>query len=595
MTLRYLLLAAALPPLFVAPGFLWLRRAGASALVALYAGPGVTAGAGAAIVALGVAGPLDVPTACVVGLVVLLATAAWCAWTAPRPLLPARADLAGLAVFLLAYAALAGFSGVPSKPYGNWGPKTTGPGRLDSPRWPGSPKDNTFPYRTGQLALHEQGGDQLRDRFAKSWWISDRTPLTGLDFAWVAGAFDVAVRSEDPVALPTAQVPMRTVDPWGFWAYQLVAMLMSIATVLGVFLLGRLWLGTRVATVAALAAALMPGVFLNALYTWPKQTIAYFVLVALALAWRGRAAAAGCFLALGYLAHPAGIWWLPAVVAVLLATPERRARWRPLVARLAAAAFLVALPWQLFTALVVKASSRLVTWPFGYRLEDPTDVGGGVSKAWDVFTDRGPLYNLWIRIHSLAGSLYPVDLARTPGGRPGGGRFEGSVGLLWTNAHGLSVWGMVGLVLFPATLVIVVRRWPRERGVVLWVVLPPLALVTLANGYPYPFATQSMFPLVALLALGAGLLLTSAAPWVRAALIAAMALELGTMVWIALLAPFNVSTASLVVLLAIGAAAQLALLAWLLAACGLLRRRGAERAQAAATPRARGDAVALPG
>ena len=125
----------------------------------------------------------------------------------------------------------------------------TGPGRLDSPRWPGSPKDNTFPYRTGQLALHEQGGDELRDRFATGWWISDRTPLTGLDFAWVAGAFDVAVRTDDPVAQPTAQVPMRTVDPWGFWAYQLVAMLMSIATVLGVFLLGRLWLGARVATV----------------------------------------------------------------------------------------------------------------------------------------------------------------------------------------------------------------------------------------------------------------------------------------------------------------------------------------------------------
>jgi hypothetical protein len=332
-------------------------------------------------------------------------------------------------------------------------------------------------------------------------------------------------------------------------------------------------------------------VFLNALYTWPKQTIAYFVLVALALAWRGRAAAAGAFLALGYLAHPAGVWWLPAVAAVLLATPARRAHWRALVARLAGAAVLVALPWQLFTALVVKASSRLITWPFGYRLQDPTDVRGGIAKAWDVFTDRGLAYNGWIRIHSLAGSLYPVDLARTPGGTPGGGRYEGSVGLLWTNAHGLSVWGMVGLVLFPATLVIVVRRWPRERRVVLWVVLPPLALVTLANGYPYPFATQSMFPLIALLALAAGLLLTAVAPWVRAALVAAMAVELGTLVWIALLAPFDVSTASAVVLLAIAAAAQLALLAWLLAACGLLGPNRGRRSGAPETPAARGLAT----
>ena len=67
------------------------------------------------------------------------------------------------------------------------------------------------------------------------------------------------------------------------------------------------------------------------------------------------------------------------------------------------------------------------------------------------------------------------------------------------------------------------------------------------------------------------------------------------MVWIALLAPFNVSTASAIVLLAIAAAAQIALLAWLLTACGLLGRRRGERAEAGTTPPARSEPVALPG
>ena len=192
--------------------------------------------------------------------------------------------------------------------------------------------------------------------------------------------------------------------------------------------------------------------------------------------------------------------------------------------------------------LVVKASSRLTSWPLGYRLEDPTDLRGGLEKAWDVFVERGLLYNLWIRGHSLAGSALPLDLGRTPAGTPGSGRYSGAVGLLWTNAHGLSVWGIVGLILFPAVLVAVVRRWPADRRVVLWIVLPTVALVAVLNGYPYPFATQSMFPLVGLMALGAALVLTTARPAVRWALVAAMAVELGTVVYVALLAPFAIGT-----------------------------------------------------
>lgn len=585
--LRYLLLTALLPPLFLAPGFLWLRRAGASGVIALYAGPGATAAAGAAIVALGVLLPVDVPTACVAGLALVVASGAWCGWTGPRPLLPERADLAGVGAWVLAFFALAAFHGIPSHPYGNWGPRTVGPERLDTPRWPGSPRDNTFPYRTGQLALHEKGGAELKDRFAPQWWISDRTPLTGLDFAWVAGALDVAVRTDDPTLRPTREAPMRTVDEWGFWAYDLVAMLFNVATVLGAFLLARVWLGARVASAAALAGALMPGVFLNALYTWPKQAIAYFALVAFALAWRGRPAAAGAFIGLGYLAHPAALWWLPAAVAIALATPEARRRWRPITLRLAGAALLVALPWTIFTAFVVKASSRLTTWPLGYRLEDPTDVRGGVAKAFDVFTERGLPFNAWIRLHSLAGSALPVDLSRTPGGEPGSGQYVGAVGLLWTNAHGFSVWGIVGLVLFPAVLATVVRRWPADRRLILWVVVPTVALVALLNGYAYPFATQSMLPLVGLLAVAAGVLLTTAPRWVRLALVAAMAVELGTVAYASLLSPFAISTAPLVLFLAIAIGAHLALLVWLLAATGLVDppRRAVVEGDAPPAPR----------
>ncbi len=48
-SLVYIALAAALPPAFLLPGWLWLRRCGVEPLVAVYAGLGATvAAAGAA-------------------------------------------------------------------------------------------------------------------------------------------------------------------------------------------------------------------------------------------------------------------------------------------------------------------------------------------------------------------------------------------------------------------------------------------------------------------------------------------------------------------------------------------------------------------
>ena len=119
---------------------------------------------------------------------------------------------------------------------------------------------------------------------------------------------------------------------------------------LGVFLLGRLWLGARTAAVAALAAALMPGAFLNALYTWPKQTIAYFVLVALALAWRGRAGRGGR-LREPRLPRASGGGVVAARGGVVaLAAPGGRERARATLAHVAGAALVVALPWLIFTS-----------------------------------------------------------------------------------------------------------------------------------------------------------------------------------------------------------------------------------------------------
>jgi hypothetical protein len=581
--LTYLSFALEVLLLLTVPGWLWLRRAGVDPLISLYAGPGAGALAGGAIVAVGVILPWSVGTTCIAGAVVMVASAVYCALTAPRPLAPERGELVGLAVFVVAFLSMAAFAAVPSRPYGIWGVDSVGPGRVDTPRWPGLPSDNSLPFRTGQVALYKQGGAEIRDQYAVGWWLSDRTPLTGLDFAFASAALGVHVSSVNLEDMPSTAVPMVIEDSGGFWAYQIVAMFLNLAIILGVYLLARVWRSRRVAAVAALVAALMPGLFLNGIYTWPKQAVAYFVLIGAACALRRRPVLAGACAGLGYLTHPAGLMWIPSIALVLLLDADLRTRlWGTLLRFLAPLAVLVA-PWEFFTSQVMHATSRWTTSPLSYVMTDPTALGSQLKIAWHVFLSRGILLAVWTRLQSTAGSLVPTDLGSTPAAVPHAG-FGPQIMVFWSAAHGFSVWGMAGLVLFPFAVVHVARAWLRFRGLLLWFVLPAVIFAELANGFAYPFANQSMFALVGVIAVAAASGLLEARWRTRMAVLAAIAFELLTMVYGGLYRPFDVSTSDAVVLTVIAAAGQLVLLAALASVLDLLPVRFSSSAIPGASP-----------
>jgi Dolichyl-phosphate-mannose-protein mannosyltransferase len=568
----YLSFALVVLLIFTVPGWLFLRRFGVDPLMSLYGGPAVGALAAAAIVAVGVLLPWSVRTTCVAGAVAIALAAIYCGVTAPRPLGPPRLELAGMAVFVVAFISMAAFSAVPSQPYGEWSQDTVGPGRVDSPRWPGLPSDNTLPYRTGQVALYKQGGAQIRDQYAVGWWLSDRTPLTGLDFAFAAGAMGVHVANLNIEEIPPGAVPMEVTDGEGFWAYQVVAILLNLTIILGVYLLARVWRGPRVAAVAALVAAIMPGLFLNAIYTWPKQGVAYFVLIAAACALRRRPALAGLFAGLGYLTHPAGVLWIPALALLLLCDPELRARLWSTLLRFLVPAAVVAAPWEFFTSQIMHAVSRWTTAPLGVLMTDPTHFGAQLSIAWRDFLDNGVMFAIWTRIQSTAGSLWPGDLGTTPVKLPTHG-FGPQIMVSWSAAHGFSIWGMAGLVLFPFAAAYAVRDWSRVRRLVLWFVLPAVVVAELANGESYPFANQSMFALVGIIAIIAAAALLDAGRRTRIVILAATAFELLTVVYGGLYRPFNASAATVILLTAIAVAGQLALFAALAAALDLVPLR----------------------
>jgi hypothetical protein len=571
-TVTYLSFGALLLILFLVPGWLWLRRAGVEPVTAVYAGPGVVAAAAASIVALGVLLPWGVATTCVIGLVMIVVTSIFCYLTAPRPLGPLRGEWGGVVVFIVAFISLAAFSAPPSDPYVSWNLNTVGGGRVDTPRWPGLSSDNTLPYRTAQVAFFKQGGPQIRDGYAVGWWLSDRTPLTGLDFAFAAGGFGVHLSSANVEELPGNQVPMVVMDRYGFWAYQLTAMMLNLMIVLGVYLLARAWLERRVALVSALVAAVLPGLFLNAIYTWPKQAVAYFVLVAAACALRRRPVLAGAFASLGYLTHPAGVVWLLPVALLLLRDERLSAALRRSLLKFLAAAALLAAPWVYFTSQVMHATSRWTTAPLGYVMTDPRHLGAQLSIAWKVFVDNGLFYAVWVRAASTAGTVFPLDLANAPV-TDQAGHYAPEALHHWISAHGFSVWGMVGIALFPFAVVALIRHWPQFRTVVLRFLLPGIVIAELANGELYPFGNQSMFVLVGVLAIVLAVGLLAVTRRARGVLVGLAALELTSMTFGALYRPYNIAPLQLVVFTAIAAIGEIALLVMLAIHLDVIRWR----------------------
>jgi hypothetical protein len=304
----------------------------------------------------------------------------------------------------------------------------------------------------------------------------------------------------------------------------------------------------------------MPGLVLNGIYTWPKQAIGYFVLVAVACAMRRRPVMAGAFAALGYLVHPAGLFWLPAVLIFLLSDVGVRARWRRHAAAFLAPAIVLIAPWHIFTSQVMHAVSRWTTAPLGTPMVDPGNFSHSLSVAWHTFRVNGPLFALWARVQSTATSLFPTDPNATPTFDASRHGYNASIVHFWAAAHGFSVWGMAGVILAPFAVLTFVRHAEGFRGLFLALVVPGVILAELANGEAYPFANQSMFALVGLVAIVAAYGLLRARRRWRWALLAAMAFEVLTVLYAGLYRPYNIAPAGAIVLTAIAIVGQLALL-----------------------------------
>jgi hypothetical protein len=369
-----------------------------------------------------------------------------------------------LVPFALCFVAVGAFGVVQGDPVDT----VAYPGSLVSARVTNLPPDHLFPVGAAQLFQHRV--DPMVAGFFDGWDFSDRTPLAGAATASVLSSAGVTLPRDAIWRLPNRELRPRAIDDVGYWQAHLVLVLLNAFVVVAI---GRLALsvwGARAALLAGLLAAVNPFVFTHVFFTWPKMLAAAFVLLHYTYVRERRAPLLiGVTAGLAYLSHPlAGIFVLPSLLVECLR--GRRHALRTLGALVA-----TVLPWQLWTALYAH-TSRMLTYPLGYTMRDPSDLGGEIRTAWHQFTFG---HALQVRVDDVVNTLWPFDLRRNFLSLPGRS-LTGSEA--WFTAHDRTLGGMALFVLLPIFVVGLVAWRRRARWEPVWMLAAPLGLAVLFWG-----------------------------------------------------------------------------------------------------------------
>jgi len=467
-----------------------------------------------------------------------------------------RAWLQGLArdpqVRLLAGCVAAGFLAalvVGALPWDTAGVGNAG--RVDSFHVPLMPGDSYLQYRTAQI-IQNRLPVETTPFYANYWSISDRTPLVGLVTTFCVSAAGIQLPS---APLYDLAVPYTLLDGYGYWLYRQLSMLSNAFVLAPAGLLAWRLLGPRTAKLGLLICLLSPYLLINLLFHWPKLLVGFFVLgFYLWTLVRPRPALAGAFAAGGVLSHPVGALFLPGVFLYQLLAR----RWRQL-GLAAGLAVLLCLPWFFWTGAVYHHPSRMLTYPIGHSIDDPTHAAAEAAAAWQAFSHRPPasiLGDRWVvfrdtfftwpipaelaAARSLKDAHWPVfEIFRTS--------FPGIFGLP------LAVFGFLSWL-----RVLRSARWVAMLGA------PVVAILLFWGVFPRAVAQEAFQPAAALWICLAVAVLLRGPTWLVRLVLALTALELLAFVYVALLkvpppAGWRPEEAVLVLLSLAGTAAALGL------------------------------------
>lgn len=323
--------------------------------------------------------------------------------------------------------------------------------------------DNYVPYRQAQFFINRS--DPAKDSFIQEWGVGffERTPLMGS----VAASYMNLFNNKPPINYTwsaTGADPDHT-----YQKFQLLAHVLNSLFIIPGFFLLELLFKRKIAVLTSLFLVISQFFLYNAIFSWPKSFVAFFILISWILLIKKTPSyvfIAGLVSGLAYLTHDLAVLYIGASLVYLLINKRLKD-----MLIFTIPAFLLALPWYIAAAIVYHKPSSFIYYPLS--------TGGipQIEHKKQIIHDffHTSIFRLIkIRIDNLVYLLSPYELLSSEGGQAGLRRIW-SVGLF-------SIPGAVGLGLMVPALLQVLKS---IRKYIVWVlILLPVIFSTLIIGWP---------------------------------------------------------------------------------------------------------------
>lgn len=319
--------------------------------------------------------------------------------------------------------------------------------------------DNYIPYRQAQFFINRL--DPTKSPFLAEWDVGffERTPLMGAVSANYFNLFHDKVPT-GIIWRSTTQDPNHT-----YLQFQILASILNMLFLIpAYFLLGRLF-GRKTAIIASLFLVTSQYFLYDAVFTWPKSLVAFFVL----LTWwlllerkKSYVIMAGMISGVAYLTHDLAVLYIGASIIFLL----YQKRYKDVLIY-TAWPILFAFPWLYAADIYYKQPSSFIYYPLSLKGIPQPNQGKQIIHQ---FLHAPVLKLLRIRLENILYLISPYQLFPSLG-----------LGRLW--AFGLySIPGASGAGL-SIPLYLAFLKYRRKVGMLL-LVLVPVLLESLIIGWP---------------------------------------------------------------------------------------------------------------
>lgn len=324
--------------------------------------------------------------------------------------------------------------------------------------------DNYIPYRQSQFITNRLG--IKNNSFIDEWGVHffQRTPLMGAVSSFYYDLF-LSKPPVDYLWRSTAVDPSNT-----YLQFQIIASILNSLLLLPAYYLIKKLFNSKVAFVSLLFLVTSHFFLYNAVYTWPKSLVAFFILFSWYLLLEDKlkfTVMAGIVSAAAYLTHDLAFLYIAASLLMLLY--KRRFKDILIVLGITIAA---ALPWLYTSSVLYKKSSTFYLYPFSVdNIPQPSKQQEIMNKFY-----RTSVWSLlMIRVRTLTYLLTPYSLLDI---KP-----LALANRLW-GVGVYSITGALGLgIVIPSIIGLIkkIRQYPVSI-----IIFTPILLLALIFGWSYP-------------------------------------------------------------------------------------------------------------